>query len=242
MSLFAFPFLRPGELRRPGPAHRPDYGRAVLVALCIVALACSEGTSGSASGGGTGATTGGVDTNVPTDVGGGAADDVAALADSAAPADDSGSGANGDVATAAETGVDSAAADIASDDTAASGQDSSGVPLDVALGDTGGENGDADGENGDADGEDIACMGSVYPDAGLIDPDNPIFESEYRTQDDVTKAFSIAKADGTNAYKAYKAAFENPDVLLCAFCPCGCHNSSGHQSAIDCFKDLHGFG
>ena len=53
--------------------------------------------------------------------------------------------------------------------------------------------------------------------------------------------FSIAKAEGMDAYKAYKAAFDNAEVLECAFCNCGCYPEPGHLSATDCFKDMHGF-
>lgn len=91
--------------------------------------------------------------------------------------------------------------------------------------------------------EPIQCLGTVYPDSGPIDPDNPVYENEYYTQEQVTKMFAQAKADNTKVYRAYLAGLLYPDLLECAFCYCGCASPSfNHVSAVDCFKDMHGFG
>jgi hypothetical protein len=91
--------------------------------------------------------------------------------------------------------------------------------------------------------EPIQCLGTVYPDSGPFDPDNPIYEDEYYTQEQVTKMFAQAKEDNTKAYRAYLAAYLYPELLECAFCYCGCSEPpTNHISALDCFKDIHGFG
>jgi hypothetical protein len=86
----------------------------------------------------------------------------------------------------------------------------------------------------------VECRGSKAPAAPLIDPDNPQFSDETFSNAEVRDKFLRAKNDNTAAYRAYKAALANADVLSCGFCKCGC-TSLGHVSAIDCFKDMHGF-
>ena len=195
---------------------RPEGVGALFVALTIAALACSDAanTTAGVADGDTGTNT--VDVGLNLDVGGGATLDSGAATDGGTPVVDGG-------------GSDSGAADVAA------AADSQGGTLDVG-------NGSPDGAVADAEEEDVQCLGTIYPTDGQIDPDNPVYSSEWQTQEETEKMFAQAKADGTNAYKAYKAAFENPEVLLCAFCPCGCHESAKHVSAMDCFKDLHGFG
>ncbi|MGZ3424204.1 MAG: hypothetical protein ACXWUG_21485 [Polyangiales bacterium] len=87
----------------------------------------------------------------------------------------------------------------------------------------------------------LACFGTGLPDSVLIDPDDPHFSDEGHTEEQVKAMFADAKAKDTAAYRAYRAARANADVLPCAFCACGCA-TAGHRSAIDCYKDLHGFG
>lgn len=94
---------------------------------------------------------------------------------------------------------------------------------------------------GDAGGA-PTCLGTKYPGKGTIDPDNPDFEDALWTKAEVQQKFAAAKAQGLAAYRAYKAAQRASGVLDCAFCTCGCAASDGHLSAIDCFKDMHGFG
>ena len=74
-----------------------------------------------------------------------------------------------------------------------------------------------------------------------IDPDAPVFNDASWTQAKVSQVFVEAKGQNTSAYLAYKAARDYAHVLDCAFCSCGCAPSIGHLSAIDCFKDMHGF-
>lgn len=89
----------------------------------------------------------------------------------------------------------------------------------------------------------VECtLGTLYPDRAVIDPDNPDYEEEFHSKAEVTQMFAKAKADNTKAYRGYIAAKKYPDLLLCAFCPCGCGDNPGHLSAVDCFKDFHGFG
>ncbi|NOY25094.1 MAG: hypothetical protein GXP62_04390 [Oligoflexia bacterium] len=89
----------------------------------------------------------------------------------------------------------------------------------------------------------IECtLGSVYGDAPTIDPDNPVYSDSEWTQADIEAAFAQAQADNTTAYQAYHfAASADGSILECAFCACGCATTQGHLSAIDCFKDMHGF-
>jgi hypothetical protein len=88
----------------------------------------------------------------------------------------------------------------------------------------------------------LSCeLGSMYPNQGVIDPDAPVFEDANWDQAKVSDAFAKAKADGTTAYLAYRAARDYTQHLDCAFCACGCAPGIGHRSAIDCFKDMHGF-
>lgn len=95
----------------------------------------------------------------------------------------------------------------------------------------------------DVPAEPIVCdLGTMYPDLPLIDPDNPDYEDAIYSKAQVKEAFAKDKADNGSAYRAYKAALQHQDVLACAFCACGCAPSIGHLSAIDCFKDMHGFG
>ncbi len=85
------------------------------------------------------------------------------------------------------------------------------------------------------------CLESVYPDQSVIDPDDPRFEDDAHTLEEVQVMFASARQDSSDAYWAYKAAYDHSDLIQCAFCSCGCAITSGHLSAIDCFKDLHGF-
>lgn len=89
----------------------------------------------------------------------------------------------------------------------------------------------------------VACtLGTVYPNSSVIDPDNPKYSDSKYTAVQVKTEFAQAKQFNSKAYKAYKAAFEHPELMECGFCPCGCQTLDGHESAIDCFKDMHGFG
>lgn len=91
--------------------------------------------------------------------------------------------------------------------------------------------------------DEVVCdLGTMYPGQPLIDPDAPDFEDEVYSKQQVAEAFAADKAKNGPAYRAYKAALVHQDVLECAFCACGCAPSIGHLSAIDCFKDMHGFG
>lgn len=92
------------------------------------------------------------------------------------------------------------------------------------------------------DAQAVACLGTKYPEGSVIDPDNPDFEDVLNTKAEVIKKFATAKANNLPAYRAYKAALTYAHLLPCAFCPCGCDGSEAHVSAVDCFKDLHGFG
>jgi hypothetical protein len=88
----------------------------------------------------------------------------------------------------------------------------------------------------------LSCdLGSAFPDKPIIDPDAPVYQDADWTQDEVTQAFAQAKLDYSSAYRAYQAARKNEAYMTCAFCNCGCSEASGHLSAIDCFKDMHGF-
>ena len=105
-----------------------------------------------------------------------------------------------------------------------------------------GEDEPAGGGSGNSDGGPVACtLGTLYPSASVIDPDNPVYTDEMYAQADVTDMFAKAKAESSPAYLSYAAARDHANVLGCAFCACGCASSIGHLSAIDCFKDLHGF-
>jgi hypothetical protein len=86
------------------------------------------------------------------------------------------------------------------------------------------------------------CLGTRWPGRQTIDPDNPDFEDQTWSKAQVQGKFAEAKQQGSDAYKAYKAARVHASVLPCAFCACGCATLEGHESAIDCFKDMHGFG
>lgn len=100
--------------------------------------------------------------------------------------------------------------------------------------------GGALGSGGAATG--IVCsLGTMYPDRTVIDPDAPVYQDADWTQQAVTTAFAEAKAQNSQAYRAYKAANKYTQYLQCAFCACGCATSPGHKSAIDCYKDMHGF-
>jgi Protein of unknown function with PCYCGC motif len=88
----------------------------------------------------------------------------------------------------------------------------------------------------------LSCdLGSAFPDSPIIDPDASVYQDENWTQDEVTAAFAQAKLDDSAAYRAYQAARKHEAHMTCAFCACGCAEESGHLSAIDCFKDMHGF-
>ena len=84
-------------------------------------------------------------------------------------------------------------------------------------------------------------LGTMDPDAPLIDPDAPVFSDASWTQEEVEAAFAAAREEDSTAYRAYRAAGAWPDHLSCAWCACGCAAADGHQSALDCFKDMHGF-
>ena len=100
----------------------------------------------------------------------------------------------------------------------------------------------SDDDTGDDDAvQPIECLGSVYGDAPSIDPDYPIYDGEDYTQQEVTEAFAEARAQNSYAYQAYRIARDNPELMECAFCSCGCAVTEGHISAVDCFKDMHGF-
>jgi hypothetical protein len=88
----------------------------------------------------------------------------------------------------------------------------------------------------------VSCdLGTVYPSQQVIDPDNPVYQDASVTQAEVTEMFAQAKAEDTSAYRAYRAARDFVEYMECPFCACGCAAGSGHLSAIDCFKDTHGF-
>jgi hypothetical protein len=88
----------------------------------------------------------------------------------------------------------------------------------------------------------VSCdLGSVYPDSTVIDPDAPVYEGTGWSQSSVTQAFAEAKAEDSSAYRAYRAARDHTEYMECPFCACGCAEGNGHRSAIDCFKDMHGF-
>jgi hypothetical protein len=75
----------------------------------------------------------------------------------------------------------------------------------------------------------------------MIDPDAPVYQDAVWTQPEVDQAFAAAKAQSSSAYRAYRAARDHAEYMPCAFCGCGCASAAGHASAIDCFKDMHGF-
>ena len=105
---------------------------------------------------------------------------------------------------------------------------------------TGGGAGAAAGTGGGT--ASVTCeLGTMYPGTGVIDPDAPVFSDANWPQDKVTQTFAQAKTDASTAYLAYRAARDYAKYLDCAFCACGCAQSIGHLSAIDCFKDMHGF-
>ena len=88
----------------------------------------------------------------------------------------------------------------------------------------------------------VTCdLGSSYLDLGVIDPDDPSFEDGDWAEEDVRDAFADARDHDSKTYRAYRAAREHAGLLECAFCSCGCAASDGHLSALDCFKDMHGF-
>lgn len=87
----------------------------------------------------------------------------------------------------------------------------------------------------------VCTLGTMYPGLPAIDPDNPDFSDDVFSKEQVIADFAEDKAKNGAAYRAYKAALENQETLECAFCACGCAPSIGHTSAIDCFKDMHGF-
>jgi hypothetical protein len=88
----------------------------------------------------------------------------------------------------------------------------------------------------------VCDYGTKYPNANVIDPDSPVYEDASWTQQEVVDNFVEAKSLGLPAYPAYRAAREHSQYLECAYCKCGCGGPTlAHQSAIDCFKDMHGF-
>lgn len=88
----------------------------------------------------------------------------------------------------------------------------------------------------------LCQLGTMYPGVATIDPDAPVYQDKIWSQDLVTQSFADGKKQSSKPYLAYKAAREQAGVLDCAFCACGCAQGVGHKSAIDCFKDMHGFG
>ena len=96
--------------------------------------------------------------------------------------------------------------------------------------------------NAEVDVEAFFCdLGTMYPNSAVIDPDNPDFEDAQHSRAQVIQTFADAKTADNQAYQAYRAARDYADLLTCPFCACGCADSIGHLSAIDCFKDMHGF-
>lgn len=90
----------------------------------------------------------------------------------------------------------------------------------------------------------LTCdLGSLYEGQPSIDPDDPgDYSEEGWSNEDVIAAFEQAKADDSDAYRAYLFARDHSELLECAFCACGCSiTDEGHLSASDCFKDMHGF-
>jgi len=98
------------------------------------------------------------------------------------------------------------------------------------------------GTSGAAGATSATCdLGTMYPGVEVIDPDAPVFQDGTWSQQEVVDAFAQAKAEGNTAYLGYRAARDYVQYLDCAFCACGCAPAIGHLSAIDCFKDMHGF-
>jgi hypothetical protein len=91
------------------------------------------------------------------------------------------------------------------------------------------------------EGPPIECRGSRAPEQALIDPDDPTYEDADFSNELVRTMFERSRTSNAAAYRSYRAALENADVLSCAFCACGCAGTLKHVSAIDCFKDMHGF-
>ncbi len=88
----------------------------------------------------------------------------------------------------------------------------------------------------------VCTLGTVYPNRDTIDPDAPDYEEPGWTKPEVAQAFADAKAADDKAYRAYRAAHQYAQFLECPFCACGCAIMDvAHQSAVDCFKDMHGF-
>jgi hypothetical protein len=48
--------------------------------------------------------------------------------------------------------------------------------------------------------------------------------------------------DDPDIRRAYQAAKDSPEALAAVKCYCGCMNSAGHRSNLDCFTDAHGAG
>jgi hypothetical protein len=84
-------------------------------------------------------------------------------------------------------------------------------------------------------------LGSLYGDAQVIDPDDPVYEDAAFDQAEVEQLFAEARDQGNETYGAYAAAREHAAALEYAFCSCGCASTIDHLSAVDCFKDMHGF-
>jgi hypothetical protein len=114
----------------------------------------------------------------------------------------------------------------------------------LSAGGTGGSAiGGAGGVSAGGSGPVVCDLGTIYPNRQLIDPDNPDYEESGWTKQQVIDAFADAKAQNNQAYRAYRAAFQYSEYMECPFCACGCAapSLSNHLSAIDCFKDMHGF-
>ena len=90
--------------------------------------------------------------------------------------------------------------------------------------------------------EEICGTRTMYPELTVIDPDDPTYSDATWTNEEVRAEFAAARDGDTDAYRAYRTAHARPDLMYCGFCPCGCSASIGHESGIDCFKDMHGFG
>lgn len=90
--------------------------------------------------------------------------------------------------------------------------------------------------------EELCGTRTMYPGQPVIDPDDPTYSDARWTNEDVRARFAEARAADNDAYHAYRTAHARPDLMYCGFCTCGCNESIGHESGIDCFKDMHGFG
>lgn len=91
------------------------------------------------------------------------------------------------------------------------------------------------------EGPPVECRGTSMPERDVVNPDDPTFSDSNFTNEQVREMFAKSRANNAAAYRSYSAAKANADVLSCAFCSCGCSGPLRHMSALDCFKDMHGF-